>query len=148
VAPGPHSLGAELGPWHDYALTSAQNVPLDIQPGQTVKVVLGGKGRTVVGRVALPQGIQRTMHWDYGINDLVAMKDGIPLPEEIRSAGFDWQKGWSDSWSNSREGGAYFETLHRHMVKLRPDGTFRIDGVPEGKYQLALRIYDPPPGMG
>jgi len=34
--------------------------------------------------------------------------------------------------------------LHKYFVKLNNDGTFHIEGVPPGKYQLVLRVYDAP----
>jgi len=148
VCPGLVSLGPELGPWEEYKLTSAEVVPLVIQPGETVKLSLGAGGRPVVGKVVLHSGVERKMRWDFGTNYLVALRDGIPVPEEIRQLGFDWRQGWNETWEASREGRAYFSTLHRYVVKLNPDGTFRIEGVPEGKYQLILRIYDPPQGFG
>jgi hypothetical protein len=148
VSPGPVSLAPDLGPWQQYELTSAEHVPLVIEPGGTAEISLGTEGRSVVGKVVLPPGIEREMRWDYGLNYLVAMKEGISVPEEIKDLGFDWRQGWNEVWNASQEGRAYFQTLHRHFVKLNTDGTFRVEGVREGKYQLALRIVDPPQGMG
>lgn len=148
VAPGPVSLAPDLGPWEQSQLTSAQNVPLVAKPGDTIHLSLGTEGKSIKGKIVLPAGIQRTMAWDYGINYLVALKDGIPVPDEIKDLDFDWRRGFSDTWTASREGRAYFQTLHKHFVKLNPDGSFRIDGVKAGKYQFILRIYDPPRGMG
>ncbi|UCE49310.1 MAG: carboxypeptidase regulatory-like domain-containing protein [Phycisphaerales bacterium] len=148
VAPGPVSLSPDLGPWEQSELTSAQTVPIVAKPGQTVHLSLGTGGKSLKGKIVLPPGIERTMAWDYGINYLVALKDGIPVPDEIKDLEFDWRRGFSDTWNGSREGRAYFQTLHKHFVKLKPDGSFRIDGVEPGKYEFVLRIYDPPRGMG
>jgi hypothetical protein len=148
VAPGPVSLSPDLGPWEQSELTSAQNVPLVAKPGDTIHLSLGTEGKSIKGKIVLPAGIQRTMAWDYGINYLVALKDGIPVPDKIKDLDFDWRRGFSDTWTASREGRAYFQTLHKHFVKLSPDGSFRIDGVKAGKYEFVLRIYDPPRGMG
>lgn len=148
VLPGRFSLSAELGPWEPSELTSSEHLPLEIKPGETVEVTLGGKGHTVVGKVVLPDGFDRKMHWDWGINYLVALKEGISLPDGVQAAGFDWRNGWNEAWNSSREGGAYLSTLHRHFVRLNPDGTFRIDGIEDGDYAFVLKIYDPPPGMG
>ncbi len=148
VAPGPVSLSPDLGPWEQSKLTSAQHVPLVAKPGQTARLSLGTEGKTVTGKIMLPPTIQRDMSWECGINYLVALKDGIPVPDEIKDLDFDWRRGYSDAWSSSRAGRVYFQTLHKHFVKLKTDGSFRINGVEPGKYQLALRIYDPPRGMG
>ena len=148
VCPGPYSLSPHLGPWEESVLTSAENVPLVIEPGETAGVALGTAGRTVVGRVVLPPGVEREMDWTCGINYLVAMRDGIAVPEGIEGLGFDWRNPSWDSWNASREGRTYVQTLHKHFVRLNPDGTFRIDGVLNGDYQLALKVYDPPQGGG
>ena len=148
VAPGPVSLSPDLGPWEQSELTSAQTVPLVAKAGETIELSLGTEGKSLRGKIILPRNIRRDMTWDYGINYLVALKDGIPIPDQIKDMDFDWRQGYNDIWKASREGRAYFQTLHKHFVKLKPDGSFRIDGVKAGKYQLVLRIYDPPRGMG
>jgi hypothetical protein len=129
-------------------LTSAQHAPLVAEPGQTVSLSLGTEGKSVTGKIVLPPGIQRAMSWECGINYLVALRDGIPAPDEIKDLGFDWRQGYSDAWNSSRAGRTYFQTLHKHYVKLNTDGSFRVNGVEPGKYEFVLRIYDPPRGMG
>jgi protocatechuate 3,4-dioxygenase beta subunit len=148
VIPGPVLLEPDLGAWEQSELTSSQHLPLMVQPGRTYKVALNSTGRTVVGKVVLPPGLTREMTWSHGINYFVALKDGVPVPDEIKKLDFDWRRGFSDTWNGSREGRAYFQTLHKHFVKLKPDGSFRIDGVKAGRYDFVLRIYDPPQGGG
>lgn len=148
VAPGPVSLSPDLGPWEQSELTSAPAVPLVAKAGHTIHLALGTEGKSIRGKVVLSAGIQRSMAWGYGINYLVALRDGIALPDTIKDLDFDWRRGFNDAWTASREGRAYFQTLHKHFVKLSPDGSFRIDGVKPGKYEFVLRIYEPPRGMG
>ncbi len=148
VVPGSVLLEPELGAWEQSVLTSSQHLPLIVEPGRTYKVALNGTGRTVAGKVVLPPGQTREMNWGYGINYFVALKEGIRVPDAINDLDFDWRRGFSDTWTGSREGKAYFQTLHKHFVKLKPDGSFRIDGVGAGKHEFVLRIYDPPRGGG
>jgi protocatechuate 3,4-dioxygenase beta subunit len=148
VAPGPVSLSPDLGRWEPSALTSAQGVPLVAKPGDTITLSLGTEGRSIKGKVVLPPNIKRDMAWDYGINYLVAMRDGIGVPDSLKSHDFDWRGGYDDIWTASRAGRVYFQTLHKHTVKLSPEGDFRVEGVKPGQYQLVLRIYEPPRGMG
>jgi peroxiredoxin len=148
VAPGPAFVKPDLSPWEPFELTSAQHVPLVIKPGQTHKMVLNGVGRTVVGKAVLPTGRTRKMTWDYGLNYLIALKEGIPAPDGLEHFKDAWRRGWNETWDASREGDTYMNTLHKHFVKLNTDGTFRIEGVAPGKHQLVLRIYDAPQDTG
>jgi thiol-disulfide isomerase/thioredoxin len=40
----------------------------------------------------------------------------------------------------------YLSTLQHWFVKMTPDGTFRISGVPPGEYDLAIAVYAKPTG--
>ena len=43
---------------------------------------------------------------------------------------------WWDGFRESREGWAYLEGDRQFAVAVRPDGTFRIEDVPSGRYVL------------
>jgi len=148
VAPGPGCVRPDLGPWEPSELTSGQRVPLIVRPGHTHSVSLNTNGCTIMGKAVLPPGRTRKMTWDYGINYLVALKEGIPVPDELKHFKDAWRAGWSETWTASREGRTYLDTLHTAFVKLNIDGTFRVDGVAPGKHQLVLRIYDAPEDTG
>jgi peroxiredoxin/protocatechuate 3,4-dioxygenase beta subunit len=148
VTPGPFVIKPDLGPWERSELTSSQHIPLIVQPGRTYNVVLNETGRTVVGKAVLPAGRTRKMTWSYGINYFIALKEGIPAPKGLRHFEDTWHRGWSETWTASREGRTYMDTLYKYFVKLNNDGTFYIEGIPAGKYQLVLRVYDAPEGTG
>src|SRR5262249_52751213 len=80
------------------------------------------------------------------LNSLVRREPGITPPPEVAAAGFDITKGWRDSWQQSFEGLAYMSTLRSWFVKLAPDGSFRVSGVPPGEYELAVAVYAKPSG--
>jgi beta-lactamase regulating signal transducer with metallopeptidase domain/thiol-disulfide isomerase/thioredoxin/protocatechuate 3,4-dioxygenase beta subunit len=142
VPPVKCTVAAELGPWRDYPITSSQHVPLDLQPGQQVTLNLGGEGAQVTGRVKLKGEHATDFDLNWSLNHLLRKTPGIEPPEEIRGFGFDWRRGWSDAWTETMEGQAYLSTLHHDFVKLNRDGTFSINGVPAGDYELALKIYE------
>src|SRR4029079_12789632 len=60
--------------------------------------------------------------------------------------GFDARKGWSNAWTASREGRLYLSTLRNWFVKLAPNGSVRVSGVPAGEYDLAVSVYAKPTG--
>jgi len=148
VTPGPVVIKSDLGPWEPSELTSSQHIPLIVQPGRTYNVALNETGRTVAGKAVLPPGRTRKMTWSYGINYFIALKEGIPVPKDLRHFDDTWHRGWSETWTASREGQTYMDTLYKYFVKLNNDGTFYVEGVPPGKYQLVLRVYDAPEGTG
>ncbi len=135
-------LEPDLSPWRDYPITSSPHVPLDLLSGQQVTLNLGGEGAQVTGRVKLKGDAAKETGLNWSLNYLLHKTPGIEPTPEIRGFGFDWERGWSDAWTESTEGLAYLSTLHHDFVTLKPDGTFLINGVPAGDYELAFKIYE------
>ena len=142
VPPVKCAVAADLSPWQDFPITSSRHVPLDLQPGQQVTLNLGGEGAQVTGRVKLKGEHAANFDLNWSLNYLLRKALGIEPPAEINGLGFDWRRGWSDAWTETMEGRAYLSTLHHDFVKLNHDGTFSINGVPAGEYELALKIYE------
>jgi RNA polymerase sigma factor (sigma-70 family) len=146
VPPGPVQVNVFIGPWKDDGYRSGPNVPLDLRPGQRVEVDLGGGGATLTGQVKLTGMVPADLDCTYSLNYLVRRQPGIAPPPEVAAAGFNVRRGWSDAWTMSQEGLAYLSTLRHWFVKLAPDGSFRVSGVPPGEYDLAVAVYAKPSG--
>jgi RNA polymerase sigma factor (sigma-70 family) len=146
VPPIPVSVRVHLGPWKDEGYQSGPSVPLDLQPGQRVELDLGGGGVVVTGKVTLTGKLPANLDCTYSLNYLVRREPGIAPPPEIARLGFDVRTGWRDAWGNTPEGLAYLSTLRYWFVKLAPDGSFRVSGVPPGEYDLAVAVYAKPSG--
>jgi beta-lactamase regulating signal transducer with metallopeptidase domain/thiol-disulfide isomerase/thioredoxin/protocatechuate 3,4-dioxygenase beta subunit len=144
VPPIKGNVRAQLSVFRDSPLTSSQGVPLDLQPGQTAEVELGGTGTTVRGRVALSGNAAAAIDPSKTLTWLLRRAPGIEPPAEIRALGFTADRGWNNVWTTSQEGYAFLQTLHTHFVTLDKDGRFSIHGVPAGDYDLALQLYEPP----
>jgi beta-lactamase regulating signal transducer with metallopeptidase domain/thiol-disulfide isomerase/thioredoxin len=140
VPPRKSSVSTQLSPWRDYPVTSEEYVPVDLQPGQHFSVNLGGNGISVTGKVVVT-GTAKKIDLNWSLNDLLRMEPGIEPPAGIKKLGFDWGQGWNKAWNDTDEGRSYLATLHHDFVRLGHDGSFLINGVPAGEYQLALRIY-------
>jgi len=146
VSPGAVSVRVHLGPWKDVGFRSGPSVPLDLKPGQHADLKLGSGGAVVAGKVKLIGKVPADLDCTYSLNQLVRREPGVAPPAEVATAGFDARKGWQDAWSKTPEGHAYLSTLQSWFVKLSPDGTFQISGVPAGDYDLSIRVYAKPNG--
>ncbi len=146
VPPVPVSVRVYLGPWKDEGFRSGPSVPLDLHPGQRAELDLGGAGAAVTGKVTLTGKVPADLDCTFSLNYLVRRALGIAPPAAIANLGFDIRNGWRDMWLKTVEGQAYVSTLQSWFVKLAPDGTFRVSGVPPGEYDLTVAVYSKPNG--
>ena len=92
--------------------------PVDVQPGVTATATIGGKGRAVIGTVVLDGTPETPVNWRQN------------QPAEItrtRDELGEGPRGWD-----------------RFAANLEPDGRFRIDDVPPGRYTLTVPVNVPP----
>ena len=92
---------------------------VEVNPGQTARVQVGGKGRPVIGRVAAEGTPDAPVDWT--TNHPVA----IHVPHEELKDSLDWR------------------AFGSHLDK---DGRFRIEDVPPGKYVLEASVNAGRPG--
>jgi hypothetical protein len=112
---------------------------VDVLPGQTNQVELGGTGRPVTGRVA----------WDSS-HPLVffgAMwaqpRRGMQVPAGWKEASHEWRRQYERAWRDSPEGERWKREVRNCEFSVQPDGTFRVDDVPAGRYRLHVRAETP-----
>ncbi|MDG3006067.1 carboxypeptidase regulatory-like domain-containing protein [Paludisphaera mucosa] len=113
---------------------------VDVKAGETTRFDPGSVGRPVVARIATPAGFAPNA--DYAANswvDLVSDRPAIPSRPKVQPAGRDANFTWLRNWWASSEGREYRRGRHEwRLVKIRPDGTVRIEDVPPGDYRLKL----------
>jgi RNA polymerase sigma factor (sigma-70 family) len=90
------------------------HVPVEVKPGQTTRVRLGGKGRAVIGRVVLDGTPPEPVDWP--TNDPAVLE----LPRSERSKA-------STPWRTFASG-------------FDKDGRFRIEDVAPGTYELRIPV--------
>jgi peroxiredoxin len=115
-----------------------------VEPGKTATVTIGGTGRPVVGRIAMPEDARTraTGGWTFG--HLSLSSDWLPLPPYPQDR-MEMEEEW---WLQQRA------TLQKRLEEMptpyqvatfqpQPDYSFRIDDVPAGTYMLTVQIYGP-----
>ncbi len=126
------------GPW-------SAGLPVRVEEGRTTTFTLGGTGRAVVGRVAQPEGRDRSV--DFSRRSSFAIetdRTNSPIPLDLlRGRTSLAQPGWSDwltAYPATPAERAYTEGRVAMSIDLAADGSFRIDDVPPGFYRFSIRV--------
>jgi AhpC/TSA family len=118
-------------------ITEAYQMPVTVRPGGVVQVHYGGQGRPIIGRV------EGNVDWSRDDQVLVLKQAAAPPHpsvsdyatiaafEKARDAYYDVERP-----KQERAARTYFLQFER-------DGSFRIDDVTEGVYELRIRVTDP-----
>jgi hypothetical protein len=105
---------------------------VDVKPGKTAEVTIGGSGYRVTGKVTskIPVDWDRDAHLR-----LLSRKH----PDEPASSKFSALRAF---WM-SEVGRAFEREAFQFVPVVRSDGSFHIDNVPPGEYRLSIRATDP-----
>ncbi len=128
VPPGPRGLirliQTEANSW-----SHSQTIPVDVKPGGTTVVTLGGTGATISGHAeatALVSG-KEGARINGSLNTPPPQPpQGLKTPEEFQA------------WAELPEVKEAQKSFHSYAAEFKPDGTFSFDGVPPGEYTLTL----------
>ncbi|WP_165248722.1 M56 family metallopeptidase [Paludisphaera soli] len=124
VVPKPGRVGRVLITKLTKGMTSHMPVGMkavDVKPGETARVDLGGDGRTVVGRVVAREKPERPIDW--GRNQPARIMAEAGLLGRLFGGGVDVWKSY----------GGNFDA----------DGRFRAEDVPPGRYKLIVSVDAP-----
>jgi thiol-disulfide isomerase/thioredoxin len=109
---------------------------VEVKSGEVTRVDYGGKGRTVAGKV-VPSDPARVIDWNSGMNNFATRmpKPAAPFktPAEV------------EAWNNSPEIRQARANQHYYGIQFHADGSFRIEDVPPGQYDMRLQFNDPGP---
>jgi thiol-disulfide isomerase/thioredoxin/protocatechuate 3,4-dioxygenase beta subunit len=140
------AVRAQLGPWEESPLTSGESTPLDLQPGEHREVTLGGDGAAITGKVIATGRDEAPLDKNWSLNYLISRDRGVALAADFPTLSFDPTQPVEAAWFLDPNHYRWLATRANYFVKLTPDGDLRITGVPPGKYDLVLRLYEQPAG--
>lgn len=122
----------------DNSMILVQRQRVEVPPGQTAQVQLGGTGKTVIGQFELSRPIP-DFDWQTDQQQLTAKIDFPPLPQS--------------GPPGTRAHIAYMKELVRRSdlrlslgISVASDGRFKVEEVPPGEYELVIRVFPPPTG--
>jgi RNA polymerase sigma factor (sigma-70 family) len=104
----------------------SNTVGVEVAPGATARLTMGGTGRPVVGKVTVSAGFAGAIDWTYSLNSLIPKE--TPIQMLIRSV--------ARKRTRLARGGC--------TIKLEADGSFRAEDVEAGTYDLLIMVNKPP----
>jgi hypothetical protein len=141
-------------------VTSSCRIPVEVPPGETTHIELGGNGVPVVAKVEPPKGFEGKVNWRMATVSVAVFVPPLrleppPFPAEV-AADPTKRQAWLNEWRQTEAGQLWtvgeqaIEASQRRrangpyiIAAVDKDGSFRIDDVPEGDYSLSVRIDGP-----
>jgi hypothetical protein len=128
--------------------------PVEVKPGQTAHVTLGGSGRPVIGKFVAPKGYGKAIYFGNGLRSLATGRPEEPRPDNYEAMTKRQQQQWNKEWRTTDEYRRYREAYQRdpswrhYTFRINDDGTFRIEDVIAGKYDFTVWMEERPTGQG
>ncbi len=132
---------------------------IDIEPGQTTRIELGGYGHTVEGRLLPPADPPEVVDWEFSritIRNALGLPPLIPYPAELETDGE--RADWFQKWRTTPEAIPWLATAQayskqqaaqvRYMCGVNDDGTFAIHDLPSGSYTFEIELDFPGKSWG
>ena len=134
VPPGKYSVYRMI-PLGNGASSGPQEV-VQVEPGKTASVKVGGKGRPVVGQMKIMNPYV-AIDWSSDRNHFYA-NSIFPQPPTNFTTREEF-----DAWRNQPEIQKAYDATRRYPIRMAADGSFRMDEVVPGKYVMQIEILDP-----
>jgi len=134
------------------SLTS--RTPVEVEPGQTTTMKLGGEGRPVIGKFVPPEGYRGSIYFGQGLRSLATTRPQEPRPDDYDQMTRREQQEWHKQWSETPEAKAFYEAIwsnpnwRQYCFSIQDDGSFRIEDVIPGSYTLTVWLEEQYGGQG
>jgi protocatechuate 3,4-dioxygenase beta subunit len=117
----------------------SHQTPVQIPPGATAVVQIGGTGAILAGRLVFSKPGQ-TIDWPKWLL-MPILQTKLPEPPGISGQA---RNEWWTKYSESEEGRARIRAVRTYGLDVRADGAFTVEGVPPGDYNLRGTLIDAP----
>jgi hypothetical protein len=120
---------------------------VELEPGGTAKVELGGTGRPIEGQVVLPPGEDESIDYNFAIGRISSKNAEIPFPDNFQEMDPEARRAWYEAWQATDAYQEYLKAQEErgdYAFNFNSDGSFRCDDVPAGAYQLSISVHDLP----
>jgi len=112
---------------------------IEVKPGQTTQLRIGGAGRPVIGRIAVSKNPPVIKDWTNEVQAYVLLERAKPqIPSNLTTV--EKMKAWGSGWRKTEEGKAHELSSRSYQLNVKPDWTFRAEDIPPGKYFLNIRF--------
>ena len=115
--------------------------PISVPPGGTLEVVMGERdpeGRDLVGRLQMTEPGLVT-DWKLQARGSSVYRD-LPVVEPPSQLSREEKALWEVDWNETEQARERERLAVSHPLSLGPDGSFRVQGVRPGRYQLSVRV--------
>ncbi len=137
VPPGEHYLSRSFSWRSGRAITEGYQMPVRVSPGQTIEVSYGGTGRSIIGKV---EGQADWSNDDHVLALKQPLGPAAPQTEDfatwaafVKARDADHTRDWCRQRAAQRV----------YQLQFDPDGSFKIEDVPAGTYELRIRVTEP-----
>jgi beta-lactamase regulating signal transducer with metallopeptidase domain/protocatechuate 3,4-dioxygenase beta subunit len=130
----------------DQGTLAEKEKSVELAPGETVHLTLGGTGRPVIGRIEWPGGKQPEGDLSQIGVGIQPKLPEIPIaPKEVSDQGPEAARAWRKQWQASEEGRKWTEQAERHFAGAQHgvvdgNGSVRIEEVRPGEYSLNVEV--------
>jgi hypothetical protein len=135
---------------------SLRHTLAEVEPGKTLEIDIGGKGRPVIGHVAtVPSNApnekitwSNTRKQSASASYANTLGTQVPLPKDWEKMSRADQFRWQKEWEKTPAGKERLRHQWSEDFDINPDGSFRIDDLVPGNYQAQFRILRTENGFG